>query len=134
MHWYLVFLLLIPAIVMAFLSIRGFTQNYELYLWSFIALGTILIVLKNIHASVIVIFIHLVLVGILWGIVNSMIQAFFFKTYLSNNSRAAKSYKKLAPEMNPRLIILLIGLGTGFATGMVMGIFSVIAKKIMYLI
>lgn len=128
MNWSILFILSLPAVLMAALSLKGYTQGIELYLWLFIALFTITVVLKNVDHHV---YIHLLLIGLFWGMINSLIQSLFFEMYLAHNSSAAVGFGKLPESMNPKLIVLLIGPATGVGTGMVMSGASYILRFIM---
>lgn len=129
MNWYVILILSAPAVIMGLLSLKGLTQNKELYLW--MSLGTICIgyIFFYVHAHP---FFHLFTIGLLWGILNSVIQSLFYDLYIAHNPKAAAGYAKIAKSMNPRFIILLIGLATGTATGLVLGAMSWIIKKLLY--
>ena len=128
MNWSILLILSLPAIVMAALSLKGYTQGIELYLWLFIGLFTVTVVLKNVDHHV---YIHLILIGLFWGMINSLIQSLFFDMYLAHNSSAALGFGKLPDTMNPRLIVLLIGPATGVGTGVAMSGASYILRFIM---
>lgn len=125
MDWSITIILSLPALVMGLLSVKGYTQNKELILWLSLGLLCVLYIFFYVKGRP---FFHLFTIGMLWGILNSSIQSIFYPTYIANNPKAAKGYSKLSSKYNPRIIILLIGLGTGVATGIVFGAISWIAK------
>ncbi len=129
MNWTVIFFLSIPAIVMGFLSLKGYTQNKELYLWLGLGAFCIAYIFFNVHSHP---FYHLFLIGLFWGILNSTVQSFFYSTYIANNPKAAISYNKLALSMNPQFAMILIGVGTGIGIGIALGAVSWIVKKLLY--
>ncbi len=126
MNWSIILILALPALVMGVLSLRGYTQGIEVYLWILLALFNILVVLKNQPAHP---FMHLLLIGLFWGIINAITQSMNFDLYLANNLRAAASFSKLPPTINPRLIVLIIGPLSGLGAGIAMSAFAFILKK-----
>lgn len=129
MDWLVIFFLSSPAIIMGSLSLKGYTQNKELFLWLTLGVFCIAYIFFYVHSHP---FFHLFIIGLLWGIFNSMIQSFYYTTYITHNPKAAAGYGKLSKSMNPRIVIILIGLGTGTATGLVLGAVSWIIKKLLY--
>jgi hypothetical protein len=129
MNWQIIFLLSLPAIIMGLLSLRGFTQNKELTLWFGLGALCIAYVFFYIHSHP---FYHLFIIGLFWGILNSLVQSLYYSTYISHNAKAAVGYNKLSKSMNPRFIIILIGIGTGTGIGIALGAVSWIAKKMLY--
>lgn len=129
MDWLVIILFSLPAVVMGLLSVKGYTQNKELYLWLSLGVLSIAYIFFNVHSHP---FYHLFTIGLFWGILNSAIQSVFYATYIAHNPKAAAGYSKLSKNMKPRFIIILIGLGTGTATGLVLGAASWIIKKLLY--
>jgi hypothetical protein len=129
MDWSITLLLSLPALIMGLLSIRGYTQNKELKLWLALGFLCIAYIFFFVQGRP---FFHLFFIGLLWGILNSSIQVIFYPTYIAHNPNAARGYSKLSDKYNPRLVMLLIGLGTGTATGLVFGTISWLAKKLLY--
>ena len=128
MDWSITIILSLPALIMGLLSIKGYTQNKELKLWLSLGLLCVIYIFFFVHGRP---FFHLFFIGLLWGILNSSIQSIFYPTFIANNPKAAQGYSKLSKKHNPRIIIILIGLGTGIATGLVFGAISWIAKKLL---
>ncbi len=128
MNWSIILILALPALVMGLLSLRGYTQGIEVYLWILLALFNILVVLKNQPAHP---FMHLLLIGLFWGIINAITQSVSFDLYLANNLRAAASFSKLPPNINPRLIVLIIGPLSGLGVGVVMSGVAFLFKKLL---
>jgi len=129
MNWQIILFLSLPAIVMGFLSLKGYTQNKELFLWLGLGALCIAYIFFYVHSHP---FYHLFLIGLLWGILNSVVQTSFYSIYIAHNAKAAVSYNKLAHSMNPRVAMILIGIATGIGIGIALGAVSWIAKKLLY--
>ncbi|KAA3617781.1 MAG: hypothetical protein D8M58_00470 [Calditrichaeota bacterium] len=129
LNWFIIVLLSLPAILMGFLSLKGYTQNKELFLWLGLGALCIAYIFFYVHSHP---FYHLFIIGLFWGILNSVIQSVYYTTYIAHNIKAANSYKKLAQSMNPRVAMVLIGIGTGTGIGIALGAVSWIAKKLLY--
>lgn len=129
MDWTTILVLSLPAIIMGALSIKGVTQGKELISWlgiGFLCIAYIYFFIPN-HP-----FFHLFTIGLLWGLFNSIIQIIFYPVYIANNPKAAHSYKKIPSKINPRLVMLLIGIATGIATGFVFGSISWMTKIVIF--
>jgi len=126
MNWTVILILSLPAIFLGALSLKGLTQNKELFLW--LTLGVLCIAyvyfFEDSHP-----FFHIFLIGLLWGILNSAVQASFYSVYIAHNPKAAKSYGKIAKTMNARFVMVLIGIGTGIGIGIALGAVSWIIDK-----
>ena len=129
MNWIVIFILSSPALIMGLLSLKGYTQNKELFIWLSLGFISVAYIFFYVHSHP---FFHLFIIGLFWGIINSIIQSSFYPTYIANNKKAARSYAKISKSMNPRIVMLLIGLATGIATGLILGAASWIFKKLLY--
>jgi len=129
MDWSITILLSLPALIMGLLSVKGYTQNRELKIWLTLGFICVIYIFFFVQGRP---FFHLFFIGLLWGLLNSSIQIIFYPTYIANNPNAARGYSKLSEKHNPRLIMLLIGIGTGIAAGFVFGAISWIAKKLYF--
>ena len=129
MDWYTIILLSSPSLVMGLLSLKGLTQGKELVIWfslGFLCIAYIYFFIQGYP------FFHLFLIGLFWGIINSSIQTIYYQTYIANNPRAAISYNKVSKKLNPRFVMILIGIGTGIATGLLFGSISWITKIVIF--
>ncbi len=73
---------------------------------------------------------HGVIVGLLTGIIGSIIQAVFFDTYLLNNPSSLDGFKKLSTSLEPQYVLLFSGPFFGIAYGIVVGLIALGLKKI----
>ena len=129
MDWYTIIILSSPSLIMGLLSLKGITQGKELLLWfslGFLCVAYIYLFIPG-HP-----FFHLFLIGLFWGVINSTIQTIFYPVYMANNPKAAESYSKIPKKLNPRLVMLFIGIATGVATGLLFGSISWVTKIIIF--
>ena len=124
--WTLIALFSLCGIIMGALSIRGFTQKLEPFLWLAFGIVVALVVSKNIDHKV---FLHAFLIGISWGLLNGIIQSGFFEMYLSNNPGVAERFQQDTP-LNPRLFMLLMGPLYGAVTGAIIGGIALLLKRL----
>ena len=126
MNWFLIILLALFGGVMGLLSIKGYTQKIEPFLWILFALATALVLSKNVeHRS----FIHALTIGFCWGVLNGVIQSSFFDQYMLNNPSLKASFDKSTQYMQPRYFVLITGPLIGLATGAVIGVLTLLFKS-----
>lgn len=129
MDWDTIILLSSPSFIMGILSLKGITQGKELISWfslGFLCIAYIYFFIPG-HP-----FFHLFVIGLFWGIINSLIQTAFYPVYIAHNPRAAESYRKISKNLNPRFVMILIGIATGIATGFLFGSISWITKIVIF--
>lgn len=129
MKWKLIVSLSGFGIVMGVLSVLGLISEVEEWLWLAIAvfcagwMGTQLAERR---------FWHGFLVGLIGGGVGPAIQALFFSTYLANNPDFTKAAAQLPPGI-PLILIPLIAIPVGgLFSGVVLGLLTMLAGKILY--
>jgi hypothetical protein len=74
-------------------------------------------------------FLHGFLVSFLNGIWISVIHSLFFTQYIQNNPEMMSDYNRLPPIADPRAMMLIIGPVIGAGTGVIAGLFAIIAEK-----
>ena len=126
MDWKLIILLSSFGIVMGLLSVKGFAQKLEPFLWLLFGIITSLVLSKNISEKT---FLHGLLIGLAWGVVNGVTQSVFFDTYIANNSYLQEGFKKTT-FIQPRYFVLITGPIIGLITGLVVGGLSLLLKRI----
>jgi hypothetical protein len=127
MNWFIIALFSVFGAIMGTLSIKGYTQKLEPFLWLLFAFITALVLSKSIGNRS---FFHAFLIGVAWGVLNGLIQFSFFDQYLSNNPRVQEDFKKsTAIGLKPRYLLLVTGPVIGAVTGAVMGGLTLLLKK-----
>ncbi len=129
MNWKVIFTLSCFGILMGVASLFGLTHMpVEPILWFLIALFSAYWIAENTTAKP---FIHGSIAGVLMGILNSIMQSAFFDLYLSNNPAAAEGFKQIPGGISARLFPLITGPAIGVAYGLVVGLLSLLARKIL---
>jgi hypothetical protein len=114
------------GIVMGFLAVKGYTHKIEPFLWLLFACIVALTVSKNVNDKI---FIHGLIIGLAWGILNGLSQSIFFSQYIANNPHLQESFNKTG-SMNPKYLGLITGPIIGLIMGLVLGGLSLLFKKI----
>src|SRR6185436_20690569 len=117
MNWILIGLFSLFGAVMGFLSIKGYTQKLEPFLWLLFAIISALLLSKNVSNKT---FLHGLLIGLAWGVFNGLIQSAFFDQYFANNPRIQDNFKKIS-FMKARFFPMITGPVIGAVTGAVLG-------------
>ena len=125
MKWTLVAILSVPAFVMGSLSIFGLTQGIELFLWLGFAAGAAGLLAKYLESRLLI---HTLLVGLLWGLVNGVLQSLFFPTYLANNPAARNELLEVT-FIEPHSFAILAGPIPGILTGFVIYVLTRAMRK-----
>jgi hypothetical protein len=126
LDWHLIIILSAFGLIMGLLSVKGFTQKSEPFLWLFITIISVVVLLKNIEHKI---FLHGLITGLSWGILNALVQSVFFEIYLANNPSYQDNFQKIT-FIQPRFFPLITGPFTGLITGLILGGMSLLLKKI----
>lgn len=126
MNWTLLILFSLFGGIMAILSIKGYTQKIEPVLWLLFSVIVALVLAKNVEIQT---FIHALVIGLSWGILNGIIQSAFFDQYLANNPRLVESFKK-STFINGKYLVLITGPMMGLLIGAVMGGMALLMRRI----
>lgn len=115
MNWVLIALLSIPGLLMGLLSVRGHTRGIEPYLWLVLAVFATLVIARTAEQRF---FLHGLSVGIAWGVLNGLVAATLFSTYVAHNPMP-----KLGggSSLSTRLLFVVSGPVIGLVTGLVLG-------------
>ncbi len=126
MDWKVIGILSVIGVIMGLLSVKGFTQKLEPFLWLLFGIATALIISKNITEKT---FLHGLFIGLAWGTINGVIQSMFFDTYLANNPALQENFSK-STSIQPRYLVLLTSPVFGLMTGAVIGGLSLLLRRI----
>lgn len=126
MDWTVIIIFSAVGLIMGLLSVKGFTQKLEPFLWLLFSIVVALVLSKNVAHKT---FLHGVLIGLSWGIINGLTQSAFFDTYLASNPQLKQSFSK-STFIQPRYFGLITGPIIGVLTGLVLGGLSLLLKKL----
>ncbi len=126
MNWLLILLLSIFGAVMGFLSVKGYTGKLEPFLWLLFGIISALVLSKNVDNKI---FLHALIVGLAWGILNAIIQSSFFDQYLTNNPNHQERFKNTG-SLKPQYFVLIMGPLIGLVTGAALGGLTILLKKL----
>ncbi len=118
MQWTLVALLSIPGLLMGLLSVKGHTRGIEPFLWVVLAVFAALVISRTAGSRY---FIHGLVVGVSWGVLNGLTAAALFSIYSQHNPEVMQRMQgasKLAPQVMFLMSAPLIGLATGIMLGL----------------
>ena len=90
---------------MGIVTIMGWGQNMEIFIWLFMIIAASIVIKKNIQKQL---FIHCMLIGFSWGVDCTIVQVIFFDLYVINNP--IYGLENLNQFLLPAEL-LLIGLG-----------------------
>ena len=125
MNWEIVALLSLFGLVMGILSVNGYTQKIEPLIWLLAGMVSAFILAKNVTSKI---FLYGITLGVLWGILNGIIQSIFFDRYLKKNPKYKNAYQKKMP-VRPRFFVLIAGPLIGLLTGVMVGGLAVLFQK-----
>ena len=118
MNYKLIFYLSIIGIVMGFVSVLGWLQNFEPLVWLIIFVIYAFIIAKRTEGKR---FQYGFLVSLLNGVWIAAIHSIFYYTYLANNPSMQVSNDMVSKFANPRLMQFIFGPFIGAFTGLILG-------------
>ncbi|MCI0331538.1 MAG: hypothetical protein L0196_11455 [candidate division Zixibacteria bacterium] len=127
MNWKLVFGLTVFGILMGVLSLFGYTQGMEWLLWLVIAVICSVIIAKALSGKF---FLTGLVIGLLDGVFNSIVQSAFFSTYLTNNPKFAEGFGPIPGGLDPRMFVLIAGPFIGLLYGLALGLLAWLAGRV----
>ncbi len=111
-----------PAMALA--SILGWLGSLEGYLWLAIALLAATAISREAPGRH---FLHGLLAGAIGGAGAVLLQSMMFDTYLANNPSRVADLGRMQAGMEPRLFVLVLSPIIGIASGLVLGLLSLLA-------
>jgi len=128
LNWNLIFRLSLFGLAMAFATVYFIPSNIEPFCWLAIFIICAYLIAKNCTSKY---FLHGLFVSLLNAVWIMAAHILLFRTYMSNHPKEAAMMAKMPLPGSPRLMMLMTGLVVGLASGIVLGLFSLIASKIM---
>ena len=127
MYRKLIFQLSLFGIVMGFATISLIPQNIEPIFWLIIFIFCAYTIAKHCSGKF---FMHGFMVSLVNSVWITAIHILFFQTYIVNHPDQLSMMAELPMPYSPRIIMLLSGLPFGIIFGLVLGLFSFIASKL----
>lgn len=128
LNWNLIFRLSLFGLAMAFATVYFIPSNIEPFCWLAIFIICAYLIAKNCTSKY---FLHGLFVSLLNAVWITAAHILLFRTYMSNHPKEVAMMAKMPLPGSPRLMMLMTGLVVGLASGIVLGLFSLIASKIM---
>lgn len=101
------------GVFMGILSVLGWSQNSQPFIWLFTASVTSFYLYKNLKNRI---FIHCLIIGLSWGFDCALVMVLFFKTYHLNNPLFVNEILNISSSY-PRTILIALGLLAGVFLG-----------------
>jgi hypothetical protein len=112
---------------MGIASVLGLTKGSDWLMWLCVGVFCAWKFAGKTHDEL---FLHGFYLGIFDGIFNSLVQAVFVSTYLSNNPGMVEALNSLPEGLHPAFVLLIMGPIIGVVSGIVFGLLAVIAGKL----
>lgn len=112
--------------LMALITIMGWGQNMELFIWLFMTIASSMIIKRNIKKHL---FLHCILIGLSWGVDCSIVQALFFNQLKTNNPTYGLNYLENF-TISAKFILIVVGTIIGGMTGLILWGIQLIIKRI----
>lgn len=127
MNWQLILTLSLLGVVVGLVSVFGFMGRLIWLLWLCVGGFCAWQFARKTRRYL---FLHGFYLGIFIGVCASWVQAIFLPTYLSNNPGMAETFNGLPHNLNPALVLLIMGPIVGTVSGVVIGLLAIIAGKV----
>jgi len=129
MKWKLIFSLSLFGLAMAFATISLIPEKIEPVFWLVIFIICAYVIAKRAGGSY---FLHGFMVSIINCIWITGAHVYFYATYVANHVSAAEMSKNFPPyfQQHPHRAMLIMGPFFGIAFGLILGLFSFIASKL----
>lgn len=128
MNWKLIFKLSLFGLAMALGTVYFIPSNVEPICWLIIFIICAVIIARQYTSGY---FLHGLWVGIFNSVWVTAAHVLLFNTYLAGHAQEAAMMTKMPMPDNPRLMMLVTGPVVGVISGIVLGLFAVIAAKLL---
>ena len=129
MNWKIIFQLSIFGLIMAFGTVSLIPEGFEPLFWVIIFIFCAWVVAKVCYGKY---FLHGFLISLVNCVWITAVHVFFRETYVAHHPKAAALFATMPPELlvHPRFAMVLTGPVFGIMFGIILGLFSFIASKI----
>lgn len=128
MNWKLIFALSLFGLAMGTATVYVVPSNVEPFCWLGIFLVCAVIIARVAPGRY---FLH----GLLTSIVNSVwitaSHVLMYDAYIANHQKELEMMSKMNVSFSPRMMMLLTGPVVGVVSGVILGLFAVVAAKLM---
>jgi hypothetical protein len=128
MNWKLIFLLSLFGLAMAFTTAFFMPSNIEPVFWLVIFFICAYVIGKTCASKY---FLNGFMVSIFNSIWITAVHILFYRSYMMHHPDVVQIYANMPLTGHPRLMMLIIGPVIGVLSGLILGLFSFIAGKIM---
>jgi len=123
----LIFQLSLFGLAMAFATVYFIPSNIEPIFWLVIFIVCAYLIAKNCTEKY---FLNGLCVSLLNAVWITVVHILLFDTYIANHSQEAAMMTKMPMPDSPRLMMLMTGPIVGLISGIVLGLFSFIASRL----
>jgi len=129
MNWKIIFQLSIFGLIMAFATVSLIPQNIEWVFWLVIFIFCAYVIAKVCPGKY---FLHGFFVSLFNCVWIIAVHVAYYKSYMANHPDMASMNKSMpaALSIHPRVAMIIMGPVFGVVSGLVLGLFSFIASKI----
>ena len=129
MNWKIIFQLSIFGLIMAFATVSLIPQNFEPLFWLVIFVFCAYVIAKVCPGNYFLHGFFVSLVNCVWIVA---VHIVYYKNYMANHPDVASMNKNMPGVLavHPRLAMAIAGPIFGVASGIILGLFSLIASKI----
>lgn len=127
MNWKIIFILSLFGLAMAVATVYFIPSNIEPIFWLVIFIISALLIAKHCSGKY---FWHGFFVSLLNAVWITATHILIFHTYIQNHIQEAAIMEKMPLANHPRLTMLFTGPLVGILSGIILGLFAVIASKL----
>jgi uncharacterized membrane protein (UPF0136 family) len=127
MNWKLIFKLSLLGLAMAILTVYFIPSNIEPVFWLIIFIVCAYLIAKNSSGKY---FQHGFMVSLFNCVWVTTFHILLFNTYIENHQQEVQMMSEMPMSAHPRLMMLITGPVVGIISGLVLGLFSFIASKL----
>ena len=127
MNWKIIFQLSVFGLIMAVATVFLIPEKAEPIFWLFIFIFSAYVIAKTVSKKY---FLHGFCVSLVNCIWITAAHIIFYSTYITNHPNAVEMFAHLPYSTHPKAQMLVMGPGFGIVSGLVLGLFAVIASLI----
>jgi hypothetical protein len=127
MNWKLILQLSFFGLVMAIATVFIIPSNIEPLCWLAIFIVCAWLIAKNCSEKY---FLNGLMVSLFNAVWITAAHILLFDTYIANHAQEAAMMTKMPISINPKLMMLITGPVIGLVSGLILGLFSFIASRI----